>query len=156
MFSRFFNKEAKTAPNAADSSSKPESDGLLSSLSSDKLKAIILTLNEAEPIFTLAGYQMEQLDVEFGVEQKITPHFKQLEPVSQQQQDKLLAELGEQQLIKFIIISLNKSSRMQSLFENSELYYYGIEIDISSNPSVRTIFKRKDSVAEVIPIKPSM
>ena len=40
---------------------------------------------------------------------------------------------------------------MQSLFDKSELYYYGMEIDISSIPSVRTIFKRKESIAEVIP-----
>ncbi len=156
MFSRFFNKDAKKAPHTDDPSSKAESDGHLPSLSSNKLKAIISSLNEAEPIFTRAGYRMEQLDVEFGIEQKITPHFKQLEPVSQQQQDELLAELSDQQLIKFIIISLNKSGRMQSLFENSELYYYGVEINISSNPSVRTIFKRKDSMAEVIPIKPGL
>ncbi len=155
MFSRFFNKDTKKAPHTDDLSSKPESDSLLSNLSSNKLKAIISSLNEAEPLFTRAGYRMEQLDVEFGAEQKITPHFKQLEPISQQHQDQLLAELNDQQLIKFIIISLNKSGRMQSLFENSELYYYGIEINISSNPSVRTIFKRKDSMAEVIPIKPS-
>ena len=156
MFSRFFNKNPKKAPHKNDSSSKDGSDGLSSSLSSNKLKAIISSLNQAEPIFTRAGYRMEQLDVEFGIEQRITPHFKQLELVSQQKQDELLAELNDQQLIKFIIISLNKSGRMQSLFENSELYYYGVEIDISSNPSVRTIFKRKDSMAEVIPIKPNL
>ncbi len=156
MFSRFFNKDSKKTQQKDDLSSKPGSNSLLSNLSSNKLKAIIVSLNDAESIFARAGYRMEQLDVEFGNEQKITPHFKQLEPVSEQQQDELLAELNDQQLIKFIIISLNKSGRMQSLFENSKLYYYGLEIDISSNPSVRTIFKRKDSMAEVIPIKPNL
>ena len=97
---------------------------------------------------------MEQLDVEFGTSPKLTPHFKQQELISEEQHEELLSEIVDQQLIKFMLISLHKSARMQSLFDDSELYYYGMEIDISSVPSVRTIFKRKEQVAEVVAIKP--
>ncbi len=153
MFNRFFNKN-KTQEEDASSKSQPATG--FANLSADKLKAVIASLTKAETIFIKAGYRMEQLDVEFGNATKLTPYFKQLESISQQQHDDLLAVLEDQQLIKFILISLNKSSRMQSLFDNSELYYYGMEIDISSAPTVRTIFKRKDSVAEVLPIKPDL
>lgn len=154
MFSRFFNKGRKKDQQNNQAASNTEPNSGFANLTAEKLKAVIASLNEAEPIFTRAGYRMEQLDVEFGENTKLTPHFKQLEPINEQQLEILLAELKDQQLIKFIIISLNKSSRMQSLFKNSQLYYYGMEIDISSFPSVRTVFKRKENMAEVIPIMP--
>jgi len=156
MFSRFFSKDNKKTPASDDASSNSGADSGFANLTAEKLKAIIVSLNEAEPVFAKAGYRIEQLDVEFGNNTKLTPHFKQLEAIDEQQQDALLATLADQQLIKFILISLNKSSRMQTLFENSDLYYYGMEIDISASPSVRTVFKRKDSMAEVIPIKPNL
>jgi hypothetical protein len=156
MFNRFFNKDKKKTQEDDDASSKSQPDTGFANLTADKLKAVIASLTRAEAIFIKAGYRMEQLDVEFGNTTKLTPHFKQLESINQQQHDDLLAALEDQQLIKFILISLNKSSRMQSLFDNSELYYYGMEIDISSTPSVRTVFKRKESMAEVIPIKPDL
>ncbi len=154
MFDNFFKKDKKNAQAETSATSETQTDSAFTNLSADKLKAIILTLNEAEPVFIRAGYQMEQLDVEFGREPKLTPHFRKLQSVSEQQHDQILTELEDRQLIKFILISLNKSSRMQSIFEGSELYFYGMEIDISSVPTVRTIFKRKEPMAEVIPFKP--
>jgi len=157
MFSRFFSKKASNAPSESNgdaSSSKTSNDSVLPNLSAEKLRAVIISLNQAEPIFQRAGYIMEQLDVELGNSPKLTPYFKQRQSISEEQYEELISELDDQQLIKFMLISLHKSARMQSLFENSELYYYGMEIDISSVPSVRTIFKRKDQVAEIIDIKP--
>ena len=134
-------------------SSETEKDtNSMGNLSAEKLKSVIISLNNAEPFFQQAGYVLEQLDVEFGHEPKLTPHFKQQSVIDEQQQEQLLEQLADQQLIRFILISLFKSGRMQSLFDDSELYYYGMEIDISSVPSVRTIFRRKDAVAEVVPI----
>lgn len=154
MFSRFFNKAHSEPQKDAEQSISNDSNDGFSILSTTKLKALIMTLNKAEPIFHKAGYLMVELDVVFGEKPKLTPHFKRMKSISDEQQSALLAELNEQQLIKFILISLHKSSRMQSLFIDSELYYYGMEIDISSVPSVKTIFKRKDSMAQVIPLKP--
>jgi len=152
MFSRFFSKKTTSSPpeeefQSADTATLPE-------LSAEKLRAVIVSLNQAEPIFQRAGYIMEQLDVEFGKSPKLTPHFRRHQPISDEQHEQLLSEVEEQSLIKFMLISLHKSSRMQSLFDNSELYFYGMEIDISSAPSVRTIFKKKEQVAEVVKIKP--
>lgn len=152
MFSRFFSKKTTSSPpedefQSTDTTALPE-------LSAEKLRAVIVSLNQAEPIFQRAGYIMEQLDVEFGKSPKLTPHFRRHQPISDEQHEQLLSEVEEQSLIKFMLISLHKSSRMQSLFDNSELYFYGMEIDISSAPSVRTIFKKKEQVAEVVKIKP--
>jgi hypothetical protein len=152
MFGHFFKKN--NTEQAVDSE-QVESDkdtNTMGNLSAEKLKSVIISLNNAEPIFQQAGYILEQLDVEFGHEPKLTPSFRQHSVIKEQQQEQLLEKLADQQLIRFILISLFKSGRMQSLFDESELYYYGMQIDISSVPSVRTIFRRKDAVAEVIPI----
>jgi len=153
MFSRFFNKKGSNSSSQKDPASA-ESNNPLPGLSAEKLKAVIISINQAEPFFLRAGYMLEQLDVEFGNTPKLTPHFKRLESVSEDEFEKILAQLEDQPLNKFMLISLHKSARMQSLFVDSELYFYGIEIDISSSPSVRTIFKRKESIAEVVAMKP--
>jgi hypothetical protein len=152
MFSRFFGKNTSQDKTTSDSNGQDEVQQSAPKLSTDKLKAIITSLNDAHSIFLAAGYVMEQLDVEFGNTPKLTPRFKKLEDVDESHQNMLLEELQEQQLIRFILISLFKSNRMSSIFDGSELYFYGMEIDISSVPNVRTIFKRKDTMAEVIPI----
>lgn len=151
MFRRIFNKNEKSTN--SENPVPEENSNSFTQLTAEKLKSVIMSLNQAEPIFKDAGYIMQQLDVEFGNTPKLTPRFKQLEIVDEDKQDTLLADLADQQLIKFILISLFKSGRMNSLFENSDLYFYGMEIDISSEPSVRTIFRRKDPVAEIVSIK---
>ena len=153
MFSRFFNRKNTEQAVNQEIVEPEKSQTNVGNLSAEKLKSVIISLNNAEPIFQQAGYILEQLDVEFGKEPKLTPQFRQHSIVESQQQEQLLEQLADQQLIQFILISLFKSGRMQSLFDDSELYYYGMQIDISSVPSVRTIFRRKDAVAEVVPIK---
>jgi len=153
MFSRFFKKEPSNSQPEAENSQPQNSTQTFSNLSAEKLKAVIISLNQADPIFQRAGYIMEQLDVEFGNSPKLNPHFRQIQQIDTELFDAILLELDELQLIKFILISLHKSSRMQSLFENSELYYYGMEIDISNTPTVRATFKRKEAGAEVVPLK---
>jgi len=151
MFKRIFNKKENLTDDQSTSSS--DKNNSFTQLTAEKLKSVIVSLNQAESVFKDAGYVMQQLDVEFGNTPKLTPQFKQLEVIDEDKQDELLADLTEQQLIKFILISLFKSGRMKSLFDDSELYYYGMEIDISAEPSVRAIFKRGDGIAEVIPLK---
>lgn len=150
MFGKLFNSKQKTEdPKKIEGQPDAESTGI----DSHKLKAIIDALNQSEAIFTRAGYSLEQLDVEFSNTPRLTPLFKQISTIERSLQDELLLETEGRQLIRFILISLFKSARMKSLFDNSELYYYGMEINISDLPSVKTIFKRKDPLAEIIPIK---
>ncbi|MBV1911249.1 MAG: hypothetical protein KUG78_18285 [Kangiellaceae bacterium] len=156
MFSRFFNKNkdqvhSNENQTETDDAQREQSANTFGNLSAEKLKSVIVCLNNAEPIFMEAGYVMDRLDVEFGNSPKLTPSFKLQVEIDEARQDAILGQLEDQQLIKFILISLFKSSRMQSLFDNSELFYSGMEIDISSIPSVRTIFKRKEKTAEIIP-----
>ena len=136
MLNKLFSKSSKRVP-SEEEASEPNS---FTNLTAEKLKSVILSLNQADNIFQKAGYLMERLDVEFGQQPRLIPQFKQINLITDSEQDSLLSELEDQQLIKFILISLFKSARMQSLFDNSNMDFYGMEIDITSSPSVRTIF----------------
>ena len=154
MFNRFFGNKNNATDQQDGKNDQGESESTVTNLDAEKLKAVIVSLTQAEGIFTRSGYMIEQLDVEFGKVPRLTPHFKQLSIISEEQQNTLLEETADQQLIKFILISLYKSARLQSLFKESEFYYFGMEIDISAVPNVRTIFRRKESIAEVIQLNP--
>ncbi len=155
MFGQFFKKGKQKVADKEEPTQSSASGSSFSNLNAEKLKAVIISLNQAEPIFEKAGYMMEKLTVEFGHESKLTPQFKRINLISEDEQNELLASLEDKQLIKFVIISLYKSSKIQSLFKDSALFYYGMEIDISSVPSVKTIFKRKETNPNVIPFPPS-
>ena len=155
MLSRFFTKyktkafkDEKPQPQPSDHASFSR----LSDLSSEKIKSLIITLNQAKPIFENAGYCMEQLDVVFGLEPKLSAHFKKVEDIELAVYQEILKQLDENQLVRFILISLHKSEKMNSLFSESDLDYYGMDIDISSKPSVTSIFKKTKSFAQIVPI----
>jgi len=155
MLSRFFTKQKKTA----SSDKKREADrsdqasfGRLNDLGSEKIKSIIITLNQAKPIFESAGYSMEQLDVVFGIEPKLTSRFKKVKEIELAVYEEIIEKLEKNQLIRFILISLRKSEKMNSLFRESDLDYYGMAIDISSKPSVTSIFKKAGKPAQVFSI----
>ena len=152
MFSRFLKKAKKPSQSAQQSTKSGAAQGF-PRLTTGKIKEVIISLNEAESIFERAGYHLQQMKVEFGNTPKLIPHFKQLNQIDEDEQDALLAEVEDKPLIRFVLISLFKSSQMQSLFDNSALYFYGMEIDISGSPCVRTIFKRKQTTTKVFPLK---
>ncbi len=155
MFGRFFAKQNKPSSKTGQGDSDQvdqTSFNRLNDLSSEKIKSIIVTLNLAQPTFEKAGYTMEQLDVVFGLEPKLTAHFKKINAIELATFEDIIQQLADNQLIRFILISLHKSERMNLLFEDSDLDYYGIAIDISSKPSVTSIFKKIESRAEIIPI----
>jgi len=112
-------------------------------LSSEKIKAVVADLTSANQIFKEAGFLMEQLEIEVGLVPKITPQFKQTKEISSEEEAQLLEQLNQKQMIKFVLLSLFKSSKMKKLLEGSEMYFYGIEIEITTAPAVKTIFKRK-------------
>ena len=138
----------KLEQNSEEQSSQGSDSASLTQLTTDKIKALIAELNNAHPVFTEGGFIMEQLDIEIGLIPKLTPHFIQLKEISSQEEEQLLSQLNDRKMIKFIMISLFKSSRMKSLMENTDMYFHGIEIEITATPSVRTVFKRGHSVAE--------
>ena len=141
LFSKL-NKNSSDS-NVDETVSTSDSSGTL--LSSDKIKAVVADLTGANQLFKEAGFLMEQLEIEVGSVPKIIPQFKQTKEISKEEENKILEQLVNRNMIKFVLISLFKSSKMKALMEGTELYFYGIEIEITSAPAVKTIFKRKYS-----------
>lgn len=136
--------EADPKEGASDSQGKTEPVVL----STDKIKAIILELNNANQTFTEAGFIMEQLDVEIGLTSKLTPHFKQLHEISDTEEKHILSQVDDKSMIKFVLMSLFRSIKMRALFDNTDMYFFEVTIDIATEPTVKTCFKRAHSVNE--------
>jgi len=133
----------KMDPGSNDPLSTDDTNSPITQLTTDKLKAIVADLTNAEPIFTEAGFVMEQLEVEVGLLPKIIPQFVQTKKISPQMEADILEQLNDRKLLQFVLQSLFKSSRMEALMETTDLALFGIEIEISAPPSVRTIFRRR-------------
>ncbi|MCW8880399.1 MAG: hypothetical protein OQK04_04115 [Kangiellaceae bacterium] len=118
------------------------------SLSTERIKAVVAELNSASTTFSEAGFIMDQLDINIGLSSHIIPHFRQLKEISPEEQEQLLGQLEANSIIKFVLISLFKSSNMKSLLDNTDMFFHHVAIDISTAPSVCTVFKREYSVAD--------
>lgn len=118
------------------------------SLSSDKIKAVVADLTNADELFQEAGFIMQQLQIEVGFEPKITPQFSQFKILSKEDEKQLLMKLENRKMIQFILISLFKSAHIKAMLEGSKLCFHAVEIDITTSPTVKTIFKREASPIE--------
>jgi len=121
-------------------------------LSTDKIKAIVAQIHEHSEVFISAGFTMEQLDVEIGLKSRIMPHFKQTREISEEEQSALLEQTKDSSLIRFVLMSLFRSKKMEGLFENTDMYFHEVANDITEEPCVRTTFKRKFSVSPDIDV----
>jgi len=145
MLKGLFSKSNKSPQDNNINSSGESADNSGTLLSSDKIKAVIADLTNANQYFKDAGFLMEQLEIEVGLVPKVTPQFKQTKEISKDEENAILEQLVDRNMIKFVLISLFKSSKMKALMEGTELCFYGIQIEITSAPTVKTIFKRKYS-----------
>ena len=135
--------KSKMDSGSIDSSEEVDPNSPITQFTTDKIKAVVAELANAKPTFLAAGFSMEQLEVEVGLIPKVSPQFVQFEKISREKESELLNQLEGQKLLKFVLQSLFKSSRMDALMESTELSLHAIEIDVSVPPSVRTIFKRQ-------------
>jgi hypothetical protein len=115
----------------------------LTMLDSGKIKAVVESLTKAEALFEQAGFQLEQLEIVLGAAPKVIPQFKQINTISAVIEKQLLEEIKHENLLLFIFTSLFKSVQMKNVMKNSHLTYFGMEIEITAEPYVKTIFKLK-------------
>ena len=116
----------------------------------EKLKAVIDEVTSSFPLFEKAGFHVEEVQVEIGMTPKLMPRFKQVKEVSVSEQEALLQQAGEKKLVKFMLISLFKSSKMKNLITDPKLDFHGIEIDLTAVPSVRSIFRSAKNCDNVV------
>jgi hypothetical protein len=150
MFKNLFKRETENSKNDSTSHSD-DNKSLQQTLNTEKIKAIVAELNQSDDLFKECGFIMERLDIGIGLDSIITPCFKQLTILPSEQEAEMLKQAEGSSITQFVLLSLFKSSKMKSLMENSNMDFYRIEIDITSSPSVKTIFKRKELADYEIP-----
>jgi hypothetical protein len=158
FFNRFLSSRTAASHNSTDSSSDHSntansansSSPVMGEMGMEKLKAVIDEVTSSFPLFEKAGFHVEEVQVEIGMTPKLMPRFKQVKEVSVSEQEALLQQAGEKKLVKFMLISLFKSSKMKNLINDPKLDFHGIEIDLTAVPSVRSIFRSAKNCDNVV------
>jgi len=146
-----FDKEANGVSDLSSQQSATQAEAA-PALSTDKIKAIVAEITAASTLFEEAGFLMQRLEIEVGITSRIIPRFRQLKQVSEEEETASLERLKDRQMIHFILVSLFKACRMKALLEDTDMDLCAVEIDISAAPSVKTIFKRDESLAESVDV----
>ncbi len=146
-FKRLLNKLFHSQPVQSETA---EDKPVMGELGIEKLKSVIAEVSAAIPLFEKAGYEVEEIQVEIGMTPKLMPRFRVAREISVAEQQHMLEEAGERKLVKFILISLFKSTKMKNLIQDPKLEFHSIEIDLTAVPSVRGIFKTGKNTENVI------
>ncbi len=149
IFKHFSRKPKQEESSQSESQEQPK---MFADLGMEKLKAVIDEVTSSFAIFEKAGFEVEEVQVEIGVAPKLIPRFKHLRDIPIADQEALIEEAGDRKLVKFMLISLFKSSKMQKLIKDPKLEFHAIEIDLTAVPSVRGIFKAIRNSEKVIRI----
>lgn len=144
LLSLFRKKPSLNEDAVREEATQPETAA--TNLNSDRIRAVIAELNQADAIFQEAGFLMQTLQVEIGVTPKVIPRFVQLSALSETEENALLerfeAQTKSSGIIKFVLISLFKASKMKALMQSTPFIFCGIEIDITTAPTVKAFFER--------------
>ncbi|MEE4245849.1 MAG: hypothetical protein V2I33_10575 [Kangiellaceae bacterium] len=157
-FKSIFNKitgRSEPAPDQATENNNAEPNKMLSDIGMDKLKSVIAEVTAAFPVFERAGFEIEEVQVEIGMVPKFMPRFRLVNEISVEEQQVLLDEVADKKLVKFMLISLFKSSKMQKLIQDPKLSFHAIEIDLTAVPSVRGVFKTVSNPEKVYRLNPN-
>jgi len=152
-FKNLFDKISDTfRSNTADPANpdEPGAGKMMGELGVEKLKSVIAEVTQAFPIFERAGYEVEEVQVEIGMMPKLMPRFRLVKEISVEEQQALLDEVSSKKLVKFMLISLFKSTKMKNLIQDPKLEFHAIEIDLTAVPSVRGVFRSIKNSENVI------
>ena len=153
-FSSYFSVEDNMTNNTSSQPEGGDSAESLNETAIEKLKAIIQEVTTEFPLFERAGFVVEEVQVEIGAVPKLMPRFKITRELSSQEQEDFLQEVADKKLIKFMLLSLFKASRMKNLIQDPGLEFCAIEIDLAAMPVVRGIYRLPPKSANIIRISP--
>ncbi len=151
-FFKNFSQRASASSNETTDSASHEQPKDFTNMGMEKLKAVIDEVTASFSLFEKAGFEVEEVQVEIGVAPKLMPRFKYVRDISPNEQEKLIAEAGDKKLVKFMLISLFKSAKLQKLIQDPKLEFYAIEIDLTAVPSVRGVFRSIKNSEKIIRI----
>ena len=114
----------------------------LKDIGSDKINQLLEDFESAKPLLQKAGYTLDELSIDIGVNPVVTPHFK-CEEVTQEVIDQVLSEIESNKIGKNILNMLIKASKMQQTIKMEHMLFSGIEIEVGVIPNVRIKYTQK-------------
>jgi len=116
---------------------------LLSSLknsSADKIKGFVEEFNRSLPVIEQAGFKLRTFEIRFGIPPKLIPHFDQVEFLSVEDKENLMASIQDKRYTRILLTTLFKSSEMQQALQIGDLPAGVIQIELTTVPNIILVY----------------
>ena len=116
---------------------------LLSNLktsSAEKIKGFVNEFNLALPVIESAGYELQTVEIRFGIPPKLVPHFKQTRCLDADEKKELLLSIQDKRYTKMLLSTLFKSSELQQSIQIDGLPAGVIQIELTAVPNIILVY----------------
>ena len=127
--------KAKDTANSAK-----EAAGNVSGGATDMINSLVADINSALPILSEHGYKMNEFEIELGLVPSIKPHFLIAEELTDEKQEEILKEIGNNKIATLLVKSLAQAGKLQKSIKVGELKFAEVEIEASVPPKVTLKF----------------
>ena len=135
-----FDKAKQSLTSVKDGALGKMSD--LKDIGSEKINQLLEDFESAKPHLKKAGFTLDELSVDIGINPVVTPHFK-CEEVKQEAIDQALSEIESNKIGKNILIMLIKASKMQQKIKMEHMFFSGVEVEVGVIPKVKIKYTNK-------------
>ena len=141
VFEKFFD-QAKAQANQMKSS---VADGSLwaafKAMGSERFNEFINQFNQLTPKLDAMGITLTALEIEVGIPPKFIPQFKLNRIPNAAEQAALKAEFKTDRILSLMLQAIFKAAELQSEIEIDSLTGFGLEVEITSIPTVRLLYR---------------
>jgi len=137
-----FQKASETASGFANQVKERATEKLSETMDSGfgKLNSVLDDLNSALPVLQEAGYPVDLVEIELGINPKISIRFSTKIGVKEERLKSLLEEHADHRMTITLLNALGKGKQLQSKVRLAGLKAKGIEIKIGVLPEVALRF----------------
>ena len=112
----------------------------------EKLKSGIQNLNDSLPEIEKAGFVLIRLDVDIALLPRLFARFHQVNEISDEERETILATTKKNKFLHFILLGLFKAVEVRNEVQIDTIDLKEIELEIGLTPSAKLIFRREDRV----------
>ena len=108
----------------------------------DKLKDTWTQIENSSEIFQQTGYSITAIDINLAIPPTIILSFDQIENISDEDEEKLLAANKSKPILYSILIALFKANAIQQSINSAQYKFSGLTIELGLSPKIDMKFKR--------------
>jgi len=108
---------------------------------SDKLSELAGSVNEAIPIITEAGYEVERMQVTLGVPPKVVLTARVVHEITDEEYAALIERAGEKLVTSAVAGTFVKAAALHRSLKVGSLHAHDIEFELAPLPAVRLQFR---------------